>query len=118
MWAAERFSSWEQQATGGELLGQTDQGLLDFHMASRTFNAPAGGTKLTQLESAARGALEGVASLAFSDLEWGRMRARLLEFVGILWEWDRLTKTSAPTADNVVMIRRPTTSESGLDKAA
>jgi hypothetical protein len=87
-------------------------------MASRTFNAPAGGTKLTHLESTARGALEGVASRPFSDLEWGRMRARLLEFVGILREWDRQTTMSAPRADNVVMIGHPATGESGLDRAA
>jgi hypothetical protein len=88
-------------------------------MASRTFNAqPAGETKLTHLESAARGALEAVASRAFSDLEWERVRARVLEFVAILRGWDRQTKTSEPRADNVVMIKQPTTSESGRDKAA
>jgi len=98
-------------------------------MASRKFNAePAGETKLTNLESAARGALEGVAPRAFSDLEWERVRAKLLEFVAILREWDRQIKASAPRADDVVMMRqsgrvrgggvRPTTSESGLDEAA
>ena len=67
-------------------------------------------------ESAARGVLEGVASRTFSDLEWEQVRARLLEFVGILREWDQ---TSAPRADSVVvMIRHPATRETGLDKAA
>ena len=89
-------------------------------MNSRTSNSqPPGETKLTHSESAARGALEAVASRAFTDLEWERARRRLLEFVAILREWDRQTDISAPRADNVVMIRDPAqTSESGLDKAA
>jgi hypothetical protein len=88
-------------------------------MALRTFNTqPAGETKQTHSESAARGALEAVASRAFSDLEWERARAMLLEFVAILREWDLQTQTSAPRADNVVMIRHPAANESELDNAA
>ena len=74
---------------------------------------------LTRSESAARGALEAVASRAFTDIEWERARIRVLEFVAILLEWDRQTDTSAPRADNVVMLPDPARArESRLDKAA
>jgi hypothetical protein len=89
-------------------------------MTSRTYNSrPPAEARLTDSENAARGALEAVASRAFTDLEWERARVRLLEFVAILLEWDRQTDTSAPRADNVVMIADlAQTRESGLDKAA
>jgi hypothetical protein len=58
-------------------------------------------------------------SRAFTDVEWERARIRVLEFVAILLEWDRQTDTSAPRADNVVMLPDPAqTRESRLDKAA
>ena len=89
-------------------------------MTSRTYNLqPPGETKLTDSESAARAALEAAASRAFTDVEWERASARLLEFVVILLEWDRQTDTSGPRADNVVMLRDPVqTSEFRMDKAA
>ena len=89
-------------------------------MTSRISNSrPPGETKLTNSENAARGALEAVASRAFTDLEWERARVGLLEFIAILLEWDRQTDTSAPRTDNVVMFRNPAqTTDSRLDKAA
>ena len=89
-------------------------------MTSRMYNSQhPGETKLTDSESAARGALEAVASGALTALEWERARVRLLEFVAILLEWDRQTDTSAPRADNVVMLPDPARArESRLDKAA
>jgi hypothetical protein len=45
----------------------------------------------TQHEVAARAALELRAGRAFADAEWVAMRARLLEFAGILRAWDRET---------------------------
>ena len=88
-------------------------------MTSRTYNSqPSGDTKPTHSKSAARGALEAVASRAFTDLEWERARVRLLEFVAILLEWDRQTDTSAPRVDNVVLRDPVQTSEFRLDKAA
>ena len=70
-------------------------------------------------ESAARGALETVASRAFTDLEWERARVNLFEFVAILLEWDRQADTSATRAHNVVILRDPAqTSPFRLDKAA
>jgi hypothetical protein len=53
-------------------------------------------------ERAARAALEACAGRPFSDLEWSRTRARLLEFAAILRTW----------------CREMTTSESELRKAA
>ena len=90
------------------------------YMTSPTSNSrPPAEIKLTHSESAARGALEAVAARALSDLEWERARVRLLEFIAILLEWDRQSDTSAPRADNVVMLRDPAQiSESRLDKAA
>jgi hypothetical protein len=89
-------------------------------MTSRRSNSqPPGEAKLVHSESAARGAVEAVASRAFTDLEWERARVRLLKLVAILLEWDRQTDTSAPRADNVVMLPDPAqTNESRLDKAA
>ena len=89
-------------------------------MPSRISNSrPPGEKKLTHSENAARGALEAVASRAFTDLEWERWRVGLLEFIAILLEWDRQTDTSAPRTDNVVMLWEPAqTSDCRLDKAA
>lgn len=41
------------------------------------------------LEDAAREALDQHANRVLSDAEWQRTRARLLEFAGILRDWDR-----------------------------
>jgi hypothetical protein len=41
----------------------------------------------SEKESTARAALELLAGRTLSDLEWGRLRARLLEFVSILRGW-------------------------------
>jgi hypothetical protein len=104
----------------GSDAAQSNQNDKDSYMTSRTSNSqPPGETTLTRSESAARGALEAVASRAFTDVEWERARIRVLEFVAILLEWDRQTDTSAPRADNVVMLPDPAqTRESRLDKAA
>ena len=40
-------------------------------------------------ERAAQGALEACAGRTLSDAEWGRARARLLQFVSILRDWHR-----------------------------
>jgi hypothetical protein len=71
------------------------------------------------LENAARAELQLRAGRAFSDGEWGRVRANLLEFVTILRDWDCQSKTNELRVGNVVMIREPAQiGESGLDKAA
>ena len=44
-----------------------------------------------QLEATARAALELRAGLALTDAEWAAVRARLVEFVGILHTWERTT---------------------------
>jgi hypothetical protein len=46
------------------------------------------------LERAARTALESRCGRTFTDVEWARMRARLLEFENILGAWDRQAGTS------------------------
>jgi hypothetical protein len=46
------------------------------------------------LESAARASLEQRAGRTFIDTEWVRVRARLMEFIGILRSWDRMTTPS------------------------
>jgi len=67
----------------------------------------------------ARGALEAVASRAFTDLEWDRLGGRMLEFCAILLEWDRKTGTSATRGDNVVtMPGSAQATEHELDRAA
>lgn len=42
-----------------------------------------------QTEAAARAAIERRADGSLTDAEWVAARAKLLEFVGILREWDR-----------------------------
>jgi len=42
-----------------------------------------------QTEAAARAAIERRADRSLTDAEWAAARAKLLEFVGILREWDR-----------------------------
>jgi hypothetical protein len=44
-----------------------------------------------QLETAARAAFELRADRQLSDAEWADMRAKLLEFAGILRTWERAT---------------------------
>jgi hypothetical protein len=45
-------------------------------------------------ESAARAAIEASAGRTFSDPEWGRVRARLLNFVSIVRAWQQEATTS------------------------
>jgi hypothetical protein len=70
-------------------------------------------------ENAARAELQLRAGRAFSDREWGRVRANLLGFVTILQDWDCQSKTNELRVVNVVKTMEPAPiSESGLDKAA
>lgn len=60
-----------------------------------------------------------LAQRAFTDQEWERVRARLLEYVVILRHWRRqIPAHKQARADNVVSMPEPGTSESLLDKAA
>jgi hypothetical protein len=52
-------------------------------------------------ESAARAALDSACGNNISDAEWGRSRARLLEFVGILRGWNQKTTNAGPGLGNV-----------------
>ena len=71
------------------------------------------------LENAARAELRLRAGREFSDEEWARVRANLLEFVTIFLDWDCPSKAKEFRAGNVVMIKEPAPiGESGLDKAA
>ena len=58
-----------------------------------------------QLEASARAAMELRANRTFTDAEWTAMRARLLEFAGILRGWDR--KTTASRRGNVEVLCQP-----------
>jgi hypothetical protein len=55
-----------------------------------------------ETETAARDALELRAGRAFTDTEWALMRARLLEFAGVLRVWDR--KPPASKRGNVEVL--------------
>ena len=55
-----------------------------------------------EMETAARAALELRAGRALTDTEWAQMRARLLEFAGILPSWDR--KPPASKRGNVEVL--------------
>ena len=46
-------------------------------------------------EAAARAAIEARVGRTFSDLEWARARARMLDFVSILRAWHREGTTTA-----------------------
>ncbi len=86
---------------------------LKLHIAAQRSDQGSG-----HLENAARAELQLRSGRAFSDGEWERVRANLLEFVSILRDWDSQGKTKELRAGNVVMIEEPPISESGLDKAA
>jgi len=58
-----------------------------------------------QLEAAARAAIELRADRTLTDAEWVAMRSRLLEFAGILRDWDR--KTTASRRGNVEVLCQP-----------
>ena len=58
-----------------------------------------------QIEAAARAAIELRAGRALTDAEWAAARARLLEFAGILRDWDR--KTTASRRGNVEVLCQP-----------
>ena len=57
------------------------------------------------MEAAARTAIELHAGRALTDAEWAAARARLLEFAGILRDWDR--KTTASRRGNVEVLCQP-----------
>jgi len=44
-----------------------------------------------QLEAAARAAFEACAGGKLTDAEWATVRAKLMDFAGILRAWDRTT---------------------------
>jgi hypothetical protein len=58
-----------------------------------------------QIDAAARAAIELRAGCALTDAQWAAARARLLEFVGILRDWDR--KTTALRRGNVEVLCQP-----------
>ena len=55
-------------------------------------------------ESAARAALDSLCGRTGTNVEWGRSRARLLEFVGILREWDRQAKPASSVLGKVEVL--------------
>ena len=55
-------------------------------------------------ESAARAALDSLCGSNLTDMEWGRSRTRLLEFVGILREWDRKDQPANSVLGNVEVL--------------
>ena len=61
------------------------------------------------LENGARAAVEASRARPLTEGEWERERARLLEFVTILRDWDRQRKISESRGDNVVTIREAVT---------
>ena len=60
-----------------------------------------------QNELATRAAIELRAGRALIDAEWAAMRARLLEFAGILRDWDRKTTASQKGNVEVLCQREP-----------
>ena len=58
-----------------------------------------------QLEAAARAAIELRADRTLTDAEWAAMRTRLLDFAGILRDWDR--KTTASRRGKVEVLCQP-----------
>ncbi len=58
-----------------------------------------------QLEAAARAEMELRANRTFTDVEWTAIRARLLEFAGILRSWDR--QATASRRGNVEVLCQP-----------
>ena len=69
--------------------------------AARTC-AGALGTRAS--ESAARAELDFLCGSNLTDMEWGRSRTRLLEFVGILREWDRKDQPANSVLGNVEVL--------------
>ena len=57
------------------------------------------------MEAAARTAIELHTGRALTDAQWAAARARLLEFAGILRDWDR--KTTASRRGNVEVLCQP-----------
>jgi hypothetical protein len=57
------------------------------------------------MEAAARTAIELHAGRALTDDQWAAALARLLEFAGILRDWDR--KTTASRRGNVEVLCQP-----------
>jgi hypothetical protein len=86
---------------------------LTLHTAAKRSDGPG------HLENAACAELQLRAGRAFSDGEWERVRANLLEFVTILREWDCQSKTRELRAVKVVKKEEPAPIRGfGLDKAA
>jgi hypothetical protein len=104
---------YRTEAVGGGEIERNPLPLKLHTAAQRSDQSPG------HLENAARAELRLLAGRAFSDREWERVRANLLEFVTILRDWDGQSQTEEFRAGNVVMITEPAPiSESGLDKAA
>ncbi len=59
-----------------------------------------------RLEDQARTALNMLAGRTLTDVEWTQGRARLLEFVKMLYAWDRQIAPSKSEIGNVVVISR------------
>ena len=59
-------------------------------------------TSPRRLEDTARAALDLRAGRALTDVEWARVRVRLLEFATILRAWDEQAKTAESGLGNVV----------------
>jgi hypothetical protein len=66
-------------------------------MTSRSVNAGDGQQQArpTDLEAAARTSLDLQVGRSFTEAEWARARARLLEFVIRLRDWEQNAKTSS-----------------------
>jgi hypothetical protein len=85
---------------------------LTLHPAAKRSDGPG------HLENAARAELQLRAGRVFSDGEWARARANLLEFVTILREWDDQSKTRELEAEAVKKEAPESIGGFGLDKAA
>ncbi len=72
----------------------------------------------TDLEGAARTALEDLSGRRFTDVEWRQLRSRLLEYATILRNWNRGTVKKGPEADKLIILRPAKTSITALDEAA
>jgi hypothetical protein len=76
------------------------------HSASRHQPVPLGGPVASDgpakaAENTARAALDSRAGRLLTDTEWERSRTTLLEFMGILRDWDNNARKTPSEAGNV-----------------
>ena len=78
-------------------------------MASNRINFVAASAEAGSIrsEKAARDTFNLHIGRATTDAEWTRARARLVEFVTVLRNWDLPVETDESEVGNVILIRRP-----------